>query len=149
MIVYRIVLERWSSSLMASGQAARWNSRGRFTIYTAGSRALACLENVVHRSGEGLNQSFRTMVVEVPDGVFIKKTSLDDLPADWHLYANYHLTQTIGDAWLAGGESAVLQVPSAVVPLEVNYLLNPLHADFRQVKLLRVEGFVFDPRIKD
>jgi RES domain-containing protein len=54
MEVYRISLARWTTALTASGNAARWNSKGKFVIYTASSAALACLENVVYRSGEGM-----------------------------------------------------------------------------------------------
>ena len=62
MLVYRIVLEKYAS-LYASGVEGRWNSSGAKVLYTASSRALACLENVVHRSGEGLNDLFRTLVM--------------------------------------------------------------------------------------
>ena len=58
MLVYRITKTMYADRLVASGGAARWNSRGQFVIYTAATRALACLENVVHRSGEGLTAIF-------------------------------------------------------------------------------------------
>ncbi len=148
MLVYRIVLEKWSQLLTASGQAARWNSRGRFVLYSAGTRALACLENVVHRNGRGLNQLFKTMVVEIPEDIFIETIRLENLPDGWHEFEYYHLSQQLGDAWLNGMKSAVLSVPSAIVPQEQNLLLNPQHPDFQKIKLLRTEDFVFDPRIK-
>ena len=148
MLVYRITLEKWSKSLTASGHAARWNSRGRFVVYTAGTRALACLENVVHRSGEGLNHLFKVMVIEVPDDVFIEKIHVADLPDGWHELESFHLTQQRGDNWLDGMKSAILAVPSAIIPQEQNYLFNLQYPDFQKVKLLRTEDFVFDPRIK-
>ncbi|MCU0348898.1 MAG: RES family NAD+ phosphorylase [Saprospiraceae bacterium] len=148
MHVYRIVLEKWSQSLTASGQAARWNSPGRFVLYTAGSRALACLENVVHRNSRGLNQLFKTMVIAVPDDVLVLKISEADLPDGWHEFNNYHITQQLGDEWLDGMKSAVLAVPSAIIPAEQNFLFNPQHPDFQKIKLLQTEDFVFDPRIK-
>lgn len=148
MLVYRIVLEKWSHSLTASGQSARWNSAGRFVLYTAGARSLACLENVVHRNGRGLSQLFKTMVIEVPDDVFIEKTPMENLPDGWHEFESYHITQQLGDAWLDGMKSAVLAVPSAIVPAEQNFLFNLQHPDFQKIKLVSVEDFVFDPRIK-
>lgn len=148
MLVYRIVLEKWSQSLTASGQAARWNSPGRFVLYTAGSRALACLENVVHRNSRGLNQLFKTMVIAVPDDVLVVKISEADLPDGWHEFNNYYITQQRGDEWLDGMQSAVLAVPSAIIPTEQNFLFNIQHPDFQKIKLLRTEDFVFDPRIK-
>ncbi len=148
MLVYRIVLEKWSQSLTASGQAARWNSSGRYVLYTAGARSLACLENVVHRNSRGLNQLFKTMVIEIPDDVFIEKIKVENLPDNWHEFESYNITQQLGDAWLDGMKSAVLSVPSAIIPAEQNFLLNLQHPDFQKVKLLRTEDFIFDPRIK-
>ena len=148
MLVYRIVLEKWANSLTASGQSARWNSPGRFVLYTAGTRALACLENVVHRNSRGLNQLFKTMVLEVPDGLSIQKISEGDLPDGWHDFNSYPITQQLGDAWLDGMKSAVLAVPSAIIPAEQNFLFNVQHPDFQKIKLLNTEDFVFDPRIK-
>lgn len=59
MLVYRIALVKFSDSLKASGRAARWNSNDIDVIYTASSRALACLENVVHRNQLGLSSNFK------------------------------------------------------------------------------------------
>lgn len=134
--------------MTASGQAARWNSPGRFVIYTAGSRALACLENVVHRNGRGLNQLFKTMVIEIPENIQVERIEAEQLSDNWHDFTNYHLTQQLGDAWLDGMKSAVLAVPSSIIPNEQNFLLNVQHPDFQKIKLLQTEGFVFDPRIK-
>ena len=111
MRVYRITTVRWSTKLTASGFPARWNSKGRFVLYTGATRALACLENVVHRSGEGLNHLFRVMVIEVPDDMLIKKINLDELPEGWDNFESFTITQTIGDDWIERHEVPVLQVP--------------------------------------
>ncbi len=134
--------------MTASGQPGRWNGKGYFVLYTTGSRALACLENTVHRSGEGLNQNFKVMVIDIPDRIKMEEIKLRDLPKDWHLFENYYKTQVIGNDWVRKGKTAVLRVPSAIVPLEFNYLLNPNHPDFAKIKLGGNETFVFDPRIK-
>lgn len=148
MHVFRIALEKYSKSLVASGVAARWNATDVKMIYTASTRALACLENVVHRSAIGLQANFRTLVIEVPEDIAIKIVSKEELPFDWHLFENYPFTQSLGDAWISSGETPVLQVPSAIIAEEYNYLLNPGHEDFKKVKLNRTELFEFDPRIK-
>lgn len=147
MPVFRIALEKYSRSLVASGVTARWNSKDVKMIYTASTRALACLENVVHRSALGLQANFRTMIIEVPDDLSIKVVRKVELPSDWHLFENYPFTQSLGDAWISGGETPVLQVPSAIIAEEYNYLLNPGHEDFKKVKLNRTERFEFDSRI--
>ncbi len=149
MLLYRITLEKWSKTLTASGQPARWNSKGKYVIYTAGSRALACLENVVHRSGEGLSQLFKVMVIEVPDEIHVESVSLENLPENWHEFSSYSFCQQIGDDWIERVSSAILSVPSSIIRQEHNFLINPHHPDFKHIKILRTEDFLFDPRIKE
>ncbi|OIN60909.1 RES family NAD+ phosphorylase [Arsenicibacter rosenii] len=149
MEIFRITKTQYADRLVASGGAARWNARGRFVIYTAATRALACLENVVHRSGEGLQDSFWVMVIRIPDSVRIQTIAPDSLPPDWFAFTNYAQTQLTGENWLLGGQTAVLRVPSAIVTQEWNYLLNPIHPDFSKIRLIRTEPFIFDPRIKE
>jgi RES domain-containing protein len=148
MLIYRIALAEFSGKLITSGNAARWNSKDVKMIYTASSRSLACLENVVHRSRFGLNQFFNVMVIDCPDSVDIKTISLNNLPADWIDFNQMHVTQQIGDEWIKKQESVVMKVPSSIIEEEFNYLLNPEHPDFEKVKLVKTAPFVFDQRIK-
>jgi len=83
MLVYRITLAKYSGKLIASGRAARWNPNEVEMIYTASSRSLACLENVVHRDKLGLSLVFNILTIECPDAIEIKTVSLKDLPANW------------------------------------------------------------------
>ena len=149
MLVYRITKAMYADRLVASGGAARWNSRGQFVIYTAATRALACLENVVHRGSEGLSSTFRVMVIDIPDTIGIETVDPQTLPADWVDYQQYKSCQPIGGEWLNSNRSAVLRVPSAIIPNEWNYLLNPAHPDFSSIRLVQTEPFIFDPRIKE
>ena len=148
MEVYRITKSRYADSLIASGGAARWNGRGHFVIYTAASRALACLENVVHRSGEGLQDDFRVMLIQIPDELLVETISLHELPANWLTPESYPICQTLGHEWLRQAKSTVLQVPSAIIPNESNYLINPQRPHFGQIRLLGNEPFLFDTRLK-
>ena len=147
MFVYRIALTKWSKSLASSGKVARWNSEGNNMIYTAASRALACLESVVHRSRKGVIDEFKVMVIEIPSEIKIEKISFDDLPENWFMYEHFETCGAIGDQWLKKNTSAVLRVPSAIILNEFNFLLNPEHPDFKKIKLIRIEDFRFDPRI--
>lgn len=147
MIVYRITHPEYTK-LTASGKAARWNKDGEFIIYTAGNIALACLENIVHRSSEGLMGDFRLLTIEIPKKVSVQKIQKDDLPTDWSNRRNFSICQEISSKWLEDNQSCVLSVPSVIIPLENNYLINPLHPDFKYIKLLSVEEFTFDNRIK-
>lgn len=148
MEVYRITLAKWADKLVASGRAARWNSADRFVIYSASSRALACLENVVHRTGRGLQADFWAICIQFPDNLPITTISLETLPPNWSDYENYTVCQQLGDAWLDSLATAILRVPSAIIPAEVNYLFNPQHPDFISVVIKYVEPFQFDNRIK-
>ncbi|MGV3503573.1 MAG: RES family NAD+ phosphorylase [Adhaeribacter sp.] len=148
MEVYRICLAEYANDLFASGFRGRWNVKGSFVIYTAGSRALACLENVVHRSGEGLQSIFKVLVIHVPEGLPREQIKTSQLPADWHKTRNYPLCQPIGEAWYHRGASAILEVPSSIVPNESNFILNTRHPDFKSIRIIRREDFNFDPRIK-
>lgn len=61
---------------------------------------------------------------------------------------NYPYTQAIGDKWISERETAILKVDSAIIDLEYNYLLNPAHSDFRQIKIAAIKLFTFDSRLK-
>jgi len=148
MHVYRICLARWADSLNASGQAARWNSKENLVIYSANSRPLACLENVLCRSGEGLMEAFRVLTIEISDEVRVEIFDDTRLPEHWASFQEVDSTQAFGDEWLRSGRTAILQIPSALLPLEFNFLINPNHADFARISLLSSEPFAFAPRLK-
>jgi len=148
MIVYRITIAKFAVGLFASGNPARWNSKDVKVIYTAGSRSLACLENVVHRSSLGLKENFKTILVEIPDDLKIEEIAISALDPDWREYSHYPYTQRLGDQWSKNALTTVLKVPSAIIPEEYNYLINPLHKDFSRIKHLGNEPFDFDERIK-
>jgi|SRR6056297_694572 len=147
MIVYRITTEQWANQLHASGYAARWNSKGNFVIYTASTRALACLENLVHRSGEGLNRIFKTVEIDIPGSLTIQNVLRTQLKDDWTKRENYFQTRTIGDEWLKEKKSPILRIPSAIIPEEHNYLINPEHPDFQKISIKRISDFLFDNRL--
>jgi len=149
MLVYRIAQTKHAGKLIASGRAARWNPNDIGMIYTASSRSLACLENAVHRSQAGLSQLFSIMTIKVPDHIKTKTIRLNDLPADWTDYNEMSFTQHIGQAWIRENESVLLRVPSSIIDEEVNYLLNPDHKDFEQIKVIKTQLFVFDKGIKE
>ncbi|SHJ54594.1 RES domain-containing protein [Hymenobacter daecheongensis DSM 21074] len=148
MLVYRICLVKYADDLFASGYRARWNFKDQFVIYTASSRALACLENVVHRSGEGLHDQFRVLVIDIPDELLIEEISSGQLPPNWAQASRYAVCQPLGDAWYRRRSSAVLRVPSSIVPQEFNYILHSRHPEFRRIRIVAREEFRFDARIK-
>jgi len=80
--------------------------------------------------------------------VKIKTLNQKDLPLNWHEYTNYSVIQKIGDQWIEDNKFAVLKIPSSIIKREYNYLINPSHKDFKFIKLLEIEDFEFNPRIK-
>ena len=141
MEVFRISAPRYAQSLTASGVANRWNTAGQYIIYTAATASLACLENVVHRSGEGLSDLFKVVVIDFPDELAVEEFALADLPADWQSPAHYARCQPLGAAWYARRAAAVLRVPSSVIAHEFNYVFNTQHPDFARVRLVAREDF--------
>lgn len=152
MLIYRISQTRYANLLTASGVDGRWNFFGEKVIYTAGSVALACLENLAHRSGTSLAAgNFSLSVIEVEDDLEIEEVKTEDLVSldpNWQSVENYPLTQKLGSDWLNANSSAVLKVPSAIIDLEYNYLINPNHASFIGIKIVKVDRFKFDVRLK-
>jgi RES domain-containing protein len=120
----------------------RWNPAGTPVIYAAGSLALAMLERLVQRRNLG---GALLAEAEVPEDV-----AVDDLmtapPPGWRALGSPEAAAA-GGAWLAGGRTALLRVPSAVVPREANYLVNPAHPDAARVRVGAPEPLEWDPRL--
>jgi len=152
MKIYRIGQTKYARDTRGSGIDGRWNSAGRYVIYFGGSLALSCLEKLVHTPGTSLyTGDFSVTIAEVPDRLPVKEITLKELAkldTDWIKVINYPITQSIGDAWLQSLETAVLKVPSAIIEMEYNYLVNPAHPDFNKVKITSVSKFRFDNRLK-
>ncbi len=121
----------------------RWNSRGISVIYAAESLALACLEMLVH---ERRLRSYRYRALDF-DGTLMTQVSMTSLPPSWAASRPPAGNLRIGDEWIAGAVSAVLRVPSALVPGEYNYLLNPAHPDFAQIRFDDEQMLKLDPRL--
>jgi RES domain-containing protein len=125
----------------------RWNSPGTAVVYTAQSAALAALELLVHLQSSHLLGAYSFVPARF-DRSLVEGIDAGALPADWRRYPAPAALQQIGDQWVAGARSAVLEVPSAVVPSERNFLLNPAHRDFARIEIGAPQPFEFDPRLK-
>ena len=124
----------------------RWNSPGTPVVYTAGSISLAQLEMLVHLESEDLLRKYVLCPVMF-DEALVLPLPADDLPRNWRADPPPRKLQEIGDHWIETGQSAVLRVPSVLVPQEANYLLNPAHPDFRKIKIGSFRSFRFDRRL--
>lgn len=134
----------------AGGRAAsgRWNVKGAPIVYTAGAASLCILERLVNTDPDLLPPDLRLTRIEIPDDVPVADLSRRaKLPARWRVPANTALTRTIGMQWLVSNDSAVLRVPSAIVPEESNFLLNPAHVAHPLIRARKSRAFRFDDRV--
>jgi RES domain-containing protein len=142
---FRIVKRKFASTAF-SGEGARvyggrWNSPGVAVVYTSSTIALAILEWRAH-----LTQwpAPPVMIIEIEfSPVLVDSPS--KLPNNWKQLPAPKANAAVGDSWAKSGKSAILQVPSAIVPDEFNYLLNPLHLEFPRIirgkpRLLKVDA---------
>lgn len=150
MQVYRLCKRKFADALSGAGAAlagGRWNSRGTGTVYTSGSRALSLLEAYVHLPSGILPDNYVMMSIDIPDTLNRDTVGIDTLPADWKKDRGISETRAIGDRFIASNSACVLQVPSAIVPGDCNYLINPDHPDIDKIRILSVDGFPFDERM--
>ncbi|WKN45127.1 RES family NAD+ phosphorylase [Tunicatimonas pelagia] len=148
MEVFRIVKAEYANELFASGRTNRWNYTGEKVLYTAASRSLACLENLVHASGEILSEQFTIMVIYIPDDLAVTSVRPNELPSDWFQRARHPSCQAIGSQWFQTENTPILKVPSAIMHQEFNYVLNTQHSDYKKIQLIDQQSFAFDPRFK-
>jgi RES domain-containing protein len=148
-IVWRITTARRARTAF-SGEGARlyggrWNPKGVPLVYCAESRALAMLEMLVQ--DEPLRARYVAIPATLPDGMAIERVDRAKLPSDWRALRRAADLRTIGAAWAESKRTAVLAVPSAVLPEETNYLLNPLHTEFKRVRMGKPSTLVTDVRL--
>ncbi len=130
--------------LRASG---RWYSKGNRVVYLADHPASALLEVLVHLEidVEDFPTHYQLLGVDVPDDIAVTRLDEANLPDDWR--DQPALTRAQGDYWLRGGVTALLQVPSAIVPAARNILLNPGHPDAKPVSVVSAARVPFDRRL--
>ncbi len=154
MFVYRISKEEYINDLSGIGaglHGGRWNPKGLNMVYTSGSIALASLEYLVHNYH--LLSTTTVCLAKIAIGMPKKiiEYQPDELPKDWNVQMNSLMkTQNMGKKFLQEQNSYVLKVPSAVVPGEFNYLLNPTHLHHANTNIVEIiDPFVFDQRLLD
>jgi len=126
---------------------SRWTPRGLPAIFTSATLSLAALERFVNTDPDLEPVDLVTIAVDIETNIAIETVTVADLPADWRTYPAPPALATIGERWLRESTSAVLSVPSVVIPTERNFILNLTHADFARLVINRSEPFSFDPRM--
>ncbi len=142
MVVWRISEFADLKGLGGLKFAARWHSRGNVIVYTADSPASALLEILVNTPTTDIPDSFQLLCIDIGDLEFEEPK----LPIFWA--EDKLATREIGDEWLSQSRSAVLKVPSAIMPDCWNLLVNPTHPDSLHAKILSKRRFKLDPRLR-
>lgn len=133
-----------TGGLRASG---RWHTRGERIVYCAPNPATALLEVLVHTEIEidDIPVSMRYLEIEVPHPIASPTIDSETLGAAWS--KRLDATRKLGDEWLHAGQTALLSVPSLIVPATWNTLINPLHPDSTQIRIVRIHRHETDPRL--
>ena len=145
-IVQAHVADRAFSGEGARRYGGRWNRKGTAVVYTSSSISLAILEVLVHIPIYEILEAYVYIPVEF-DQKLCLTLDLRDLPANWNRDPAPQAIKQIADTWVESLQSVILEVPSAIVPGEKNYLMNPAHPHFSQLNTGAPEKFEFDPRL--
>lgn len=149
--VWRLTKARHAASALSGYgsmlRAGRWHPRGRPVVYCAASPSLALIETLVHVERADLLRFDYVALPVALDEDLLERMNVEDLPTDWRIWPHPASTQAFGARWFDEQQSVVLEVPSAVVPHERNYLLNPLHPRFGELEVGPPEPFPVDARL--
>lgn len=147
MKVYRISKCEFISDLQGTGAAmypGRWHSKGTYVLYTAATPSLAMLESVVHISNIAV-ASYCMICFSVPEDK-IQSITAPELPANWFVNPPPDALKQVGDTFIKENKFLALQLPSAIMPEENNFLLNPYHSDFKKVSVVYNRNVPIDER---
>jgi RES domain-containing protein len=130
--------------------SGRWHSRGAPIVYLADHPALALVENLVHLEidVDDLPQTYQLMTIEIPDDVEVAEITLDALARtdpDWP--TKPEVTRMEGSAWLCAGRTALLRVPSVILPDATNVLFNPAHPEAARASIVSIRQPPYDTRL--
>ncbi|HEC26665.1 MAG TPA: RES domain-containing protein [Gammaproteobacteria bacterium] len=152
MLIWRLVKSKHQhtafSGIGSKLAGGRWTPIGVSAVYTSESPSLAMAEMLVHMETVHFKADYLLIPADLPDNIEILMLHEKKLPANWRNTYEDPKLQTIGKQWIESGASAVICVPSAVMPLEYNYILNPEHPDFEHIEILEAIPFDFDERLR-
>lgn len=133
----------------AKATGGRWNAAGVPVVYTSQTRALACLETVVHLNAGGLPLNRYLVQVTIPDDVWAEAQTENSasLAVGWDAEPAGRASTGFGTNWIHSDPSALLVVPSVIVPEEFNVLINPRHSDSARITAVKVRKWLYDPRL--
>ncbi len=148
MIAYRLATVQYADDLSGEGASiygGRWNPAGIKAVYTSQSISLSILEILAKTRAKTTPVDYQLIILEFPENL-MTAIRISQLKEGWKSHVEY--TQWIGEEFLKDNKSLVMQVPSAIVERENNFILNPLHKDFSKVKIKETEALNLDKRLR-
>ena len=151
MLVWRVTRKEHAEQPL-SGEGARryggrWNHVGTAIVYTSETLSLAVLEYLVNLSIKDLPDDLVSVQIQIPNDLSRTKISVDDLPDHWRTFPAIEELKDIGTDWMRDGKTAILSVPSVVIPTELNHLINPAYEAARRIDIVSVAPFALDVRL--
>jgi RES domain-containing protein len=130
----------------AAKRPGRWNAEGEPVVYCAAVASLAVLETAAHVDSAGLPLNRFLIEIDVPAATWARRKTLRaaSLDASWAAVPAGLVSVRAGSAWLKSNSSALLQVPSVIVPEEFATLINPAHPDAAGITARVVRRFGYE-----
>lgn len=151
MIVYRICKARYANTAFSGAggleSSGRWHRKGQPIVYAASTLSLAALEYFVHLGRTDTRIALVTVSATIAEDHPVEVVNCASLPDNWSASPPIDATMDLGTRWCLEMRALLIKIPSAVVPGEFNYLLNPRHPNFKLIKLSHPERFSFDARM--
>jgi RES domain-containing protein len=134
----------------AESSGGRWNRAGAPMLYTSTSRALACLETVVHLGAASLPLNRYLVKLTVPAAAWKAAAVVEpNKLAGWDAEPAGKASLDWGTAWAGAKTTLLARVPSVIVPEESNVLVNPMHPDIAHIAAVKVRKWLYDVRLHD
>ena len=127
--------------------SGRWHKKGTLACYAATSRSLAALERLVHESIEDM-PVLTMMTIWIPDDVKVLRFTHSELPRGWDNLPDSGVAREFSQGFFSENSYLLLQVPSAVIRDEFNYIINPKHPDFEKIKIVDKRDYYYDARLQ-
>ncbi len=133
----------------AEATGGRWNRKGTRMVYASTSRALACLETLVHLGSGDLPLNRFVVAITVPDAAWGARTEFDPaMHVGWDAEPAGLVSLDWGTAWAGAGSTLLADVPSVIVTEESNVLISPRHPDAATLGAVKVRRWTYDARLR-
>lgn len=148
MKVYRLTPKKYATDLSGMGAklyGGRWNRVGISVLYTSENLSLTVLENIVHIHNPAFLPTYQATTIEIPDS--FKEYFTEDFPENWRNQDDFESLRKLTDDFIEESTFLAMKVPSAIIDIEYNFLINPQHSLFKEVEIINQQEFSFDQRL--